>query len=136
MAGLTIGEVARRAGVRTSALRYYEEAGVLPAAERVNGRRHYSEDLVQLIEVARFAQSVGFTLAEVKRLFAGFEGRRDLRAQWRPLALAKLKELDAVIAKARRRKGAIESGLSCGCIRVKDCLPKRQARAAPPKGAR
>jgi MerR family redox-sensitive transcriptional activator SoxR len=125
MAGLTIGEVARRAGVRPSALRYYEEAGVLPAAERVNGRRQYSEDLVKMVEVARFAQSVGFTLAEIKRLFAGFGGKRDLGAQWRPLAIAKLRELDDVIEKARRMKGAIESGLSCGCIRVQDCLPGR-----------
>ncbi len=125
MAGLTIGEVARRAGVRPSALRYYEGAGILPAAERVNGRRQYSEDLVKMIEVARFAQSVGFSLGEIKRLFAGFEGKRDLGAQWRPLARAKLKELDEVIEKARRMKGAIESGLSCGCIRLQDCLPKR-----------
>jgi MerR family transcriptional regulator, redox-sensitive transcriptional activator SoxR len=136
MTELSIGEVARRAGVRPSALRYYEQAGILPAAKRVNGRRHYSEELVKMIEVARFAQSVGFSLAEVKQLFAGFEGRSELCAQWRPLALAKLKELDAVIEKARRMKGAIESGLSCGCIRVQDCLPRQRAGAPRAKGGR
>jgi MerR family redox-sensitive transcriptional activator SoxR len=123
MADLTIGEVARRAGVRTSALRYYEEAGILPRAARVNGQRRYSEDLVNLIEVARFARSVGFSLAEIKRLFSGMRVRKDLRAQWRPLARAKLGELDLVIARALRMKSAIESGLECGCIRVEDCLP-------------
>jgi MerR family transcriptional regulator, redox-sensitive transcriptional activator SoxR len=123
MADLTIGEVARRAGVRTSALRYYEEAGILPRAGRVNGQRRYSEDLVNLVEVARFARSVGFSLSEIKRLFSGMQGRKDLRAQWRPLAHAKLGELDLVIARALRMKSAIESGLECGCIRVEDCLP-------------
>jgi MerR family transcriptional regulator, redox-sensitive transcriptional activator SoxR len=123
MADLTIGEVARRAGVRTSALRYYEEAGILPRPARVNGQRRYSEDLVNLVEVARFARSVGFTLAEIKQLFSGMHGRKDLRTQWRPLARAKLEELDRVIARARRMKSAIESGLECGCIRIEDCLP-------------
>lgn len=123
MADLTIGEVARRAGVRTSALRYYEEAGILPRAGRVNGQRRYSEYLVNLVEVARFARTVGFSLAEIKRLFSDTQGRKDLRAQWRPLARAKIEELDRVIARARRMKNAIESGLQCGCIRVEDCLP-------------
>lgn len=124
MTDLTIGEVARRAGVRTSALRYYEEAGILPPAPRINGRRHYNEDLVSLIEVAKFAQSVGFTLAEIRQLFSGMEGRKDLRIHWRPLARAKLEELDRVIARALQMKRAIETGLECGCIRVEDCLPR------------
>jgi DNA-binding transcriptional MerR regulator len=73
--------------------------------------------------VARFAQSVGFTLSEIKALFNGFKGRSGLGKQWRPLAEAKLKEIDAAIAKAQQMKAAIESGLRCGCIRVEDCLP-------------
>jgi MerR family redox-sensitive transcriptional activator SoxR len=124
MTGLGIGEVARRTGMRTSALRYYEDAGILPRAARVNGRRRYSEDLVSLVEVARFARSVGFSLTEIKRLFGGMEGRRDIRARWKPLARAKLEELDGVIARAEQMKRAIESGLACGCIRVEDCLPE------------
>jgi MerR family transcriptional regulator, redox-sensitive transcriptional activator SoxR len=120
---LSIGEAARRAGVRPSALRYYEQAGILPPPPRVNGRRRYTEELVDAIRVARFAQSVGFTLREVRELFSGFEGRSKLGKQWRPLARAKLKELDAVIARAQRMKAAIELGLGCGCIRIEDCLP-------------
>jgi len=138
MADMSIGEVARRAGMRTSALRYYEDAGILPPAARTNGRRRYSEDLVRLIEVARFARSVGFSLSEIKRLFSGMQGRKDLRAQWRPLAHAKLEELDRVIARAQRMKNAIQSGLQCGCIRVEDCLPDvgRHTSRRAPKGPR
>jgi MerR family redox-sensitive transcriptional activator SoxR len=126
MREMTIGEVARKAGVRASALRFYEDAGVLPRAHRVNGRRRYSEELLDLIQVARFARSVGFSVAEIRALFKGFQGRSKLGAQWRPLAKAKLRELDGVIAKARRMKAAIELGLECGCIRVEDCLPSRR----------
>lgn len=123
MQKLTIGEVARRTGVRTSALRYYEAEGILPAARRVNGQRRYTEDLVDLIQVARFAQGVGFSLAEIRALFSLSQGRSKLRAQWQPLARAKVKELDAVIARAQQMKQAIEHGLACGCIRIEDCLP-------------
>ena len=126
MADLSIGEVARRAGVRTSALRYYEDAGILPPAPRIKGRRRYTEDLVRLVEVARFAQSVGFSLAEIRQLFTSIEGQSDLRLHWRPLARAKLKELDDVIMRAVRMKRAIKSGLACGCIRVEDCLQTRK----------
>jgi MerR family transcriptional regulator, redox-sensitive transcriptional activator SoxR len=123
MVDLTIGEVARLASVRTSTLRYYEDAGVLPKARRVNGRRVYGEDLVNLVQVARFAQSVGFSLAQIKALFSGMSGPHDLRKQWTPLAHAKIAELDRAIASATRMKKAIESGLECGCIRLEDCMP-------------
>jgi MerR family redox-sensitive transcriptional activator SoxR len=115
-----IGEVARRMGVRPSALRYYEQAGILPPAPKVNGQRRYDAALVRRLEAARFAQSVGFSLAEIRTLLAG-PGRRGLSAQWRELAASKVAELDRTIAAARRMKRAIEAGLRCGCLRVEDC---------------
>jgi MerR family redox-sensitive transcriptional activator SoxR len=129
MADITIGEAAKRVGLAASALRFYEQAGVLPPARRINGRRVYDEGLLDLIEVARFAQGVGFSLAEVRALFHGNPGKRRLGSQWKPLARAKLKELDAIISRARQMKGAIELGLECGCIRVEDCLPAKRGGA-------
>src|ERR671921_206234 len=61
---LSIGEVARRAGLATSAIRYYERAGVLPPAERVGGRRRYGPEAVRRLAVIGIAQQAGFTLAE------------------------------------------------------------------------
>ena len=119
---IAIGEVARRTGVPATTLRYYEDEGVLPRAARRNGRRVYDEQMLRLVQVAAFAQSVGFTLEEVKRLFKGLEGRTDLRAQWQPLARAKLQQLDEVIERAQRMKAAIAAGLKCGCIRLEDCM--------------
>lgn len=118
---LSIGEVARRTGARPSALRYYEEEGILPAAPRVNGRRRYDTDIVRMVEVLRFAQQAGFTLAEIKTLFRGFDRGTTLSARWRSLARSKLEELDALMANALRMRRAIEVGLRCGCVRLEDC---------------
>jgi MerR family redox-sensitive transcriptional activator SoxR len=122
MPALTIGEVARRTGVATSALRYYEDAGILPAPERVNGRRRYAVDAVRVVEVVRFAQRAGFSLTEIRTLFHGFGPDTPLNERWAALAQAKVAELDALIDRATRMKRAIEAGLDCGCVRVEDCV--------------
>lgn len=119
---LTIGEVARRTGLRTSALRYQEEAGVLPAPQRVNGRRTYRPETVRVIALLRFAQQAGFTLDEIRIVFHGFGGETPLGERWAALAYTKLRELDAMIAGAEQLKRAIEPGLACGCVRVEDCV--------------
>jgi DNA-binding transcriptional MerR regulator len=90
MRQLSIGEVARRTGVRTSALRYYEEAGILPTPARVSGRRCYDADAIRRVDVLRFAQQAGFPLREIKTLFHGFgaetplSGQRWSGAAWPP----------------------------------------------------
>ena len=122
MPEMTIGEVAKRTGLRTSALRYYEDAGVLPPPRRVNGRRLYGEEAVRVVEVLRFAQRAGFTLDEIRTLFHGFGADTPLNERWDSLAKAKVAELDALIERAARMKQAILAGLGCGCVRVEDCV--------------
>ena len=128
---LSIGEVAWRTGLRTSALRYYEEQGLLPAATRINGRRRYDARMVRMIEVLGFAQQAGFTLNEIKILFRGFDRGATLSARWRSLAKTNLEELDALVANAARMRRAIEVGLRCGCVRLEDCTLPATARSAP-----
>lgn len=118
---LGIGEVARRAGLRTSAIRYYEEAGVLPPPERVHGRRRYAPEAVRLLELIRFAQLAGFTLDEIRTLIHGFRADTPLSERWKALAQAKLRELDERIARAERMKRAVRAGLACGCADVGNC---------------
>ena len=65
MEELTIGEVARRAGIRTSALRFYESIGLMPLPKRVSGRRRYEENTVQMLKIVQLAQDAGFTIAEI-----------------------------------------------------------------------
>jgi MerR family transcriptional regulator, redox-sensitive transcriptional activator SoxR len=119
---MTIGEVARRTGLRTSALRYYEDAGILPAPRRVNGRRRYGPEAVRVVEVVRFAQRAGFSLTEIRTLFHGFAPETTLDERWAALAQAKVAELDALMERAARMKQAILAGLGCGCVRVEDCV--------------
>ncbi len=121
MTSLSIGQVAQRTGIRTSALRFYEEAGILPAPARVSGRRVYDADTVRRIEVLKFAQQAGFTLEEIKTLLHGFRAETPLSARWQALAHAKLRELDVLAARIKRMRRALDLGLKCGCIRIEDC---------------
>jgi MerR family redox-sensitive transcriptional activator SoxR len=121
MKSLSIGEIARRTGLRTSALRYYEEAEILPAVTRINGRRRYDLNMIRRIEILRFAQQAGFTLQEIKTLLHGGDRDATLSARWRALARAKLEEVDALVAKAARMRRGVEIGLQCGCVRLEEC---------------
>lgn len=118
---LAIGEVAKRTGIRPSALRYYEEAGILPPAARVGGRRRYPADTVQRLELLQFAQQAGFSLDEIKTLFYGFGSDTPLSARWRALAQKKLADLDELAERIRRMRGALDLSLKCGCVRLEEC---------------
>ncbi|MEO8561017.1 MAG: MerR family transcriptional regulator [bacterium] len=118
---LTIGEVARRAGVRTSAVRYYERVGLLPVPRRLNGRRRYGADVVRLLHTVRFAQGAGFSVAEIKTLFHGFEANVRPSMRWRALAARKIEELDTFIARTELMREALRTGMRCGCLRIEDC---------------
>jgi DNA-binding transcriptional MerR regulator len=115
---LTIGELARRAGVTTSTLRYYEEVGLLPAPARISGQRRYPESAATVVAAIRLHSDAGFTLAEQKALMASPDGTAD----WRELAQRKLAELDEQIARAQAAREAIRHGLRC---------PRRDAAQRP-----
>ncbi|GAC1399686.1 MAG: hypothetical protein NVS4B12_17510 [Ktedonobacteraceae bacterium] len=79
MGALTIGEVARQAGVRTSTLRYYESVGLLPPPDRVHGHRRYDPGMFSRLCILRMAQHAGFTLAEMHLLVHGFSQETSAR---------------------------------------------------------
>jgi DNA-binding transcriptional MerR regulator len=107
---LTIGELARRCGVATSALRYWEDVGLFPPPARISGQRRYPESAVALVGLILLLRDVGFTLAEQKALVASRGVALD---EWRRLAQRKLRELDEQIAKARAAREAVEHALRC-----------------------
>jgi MerR family redox-sensitive transcriptional activator SoxR len=107
---LTIGELARRTDVATSALRYYDELGLLRPATRVSGRRRYPPEAVGVVGVILFLRDVGFTLDEIRRLLAA---RATSPQAWRELAGRKLAELDERIAEAQAARVAVEHALAC-----------------------
>ncbi len=107
---LTIGELAKRTGVATSALRYWEEIGLMPVPVRASGQRRYPESAVLLVGAILLLRDVGFTLRESKALLAS---RADTVDGWRKLGQRKLADLDEQITKARTAREAITHALSC-----------------------
>lgn len=127
---LAIGELARRTGTATSALRYYERIGLLPPGERAGGRRHYPASASDRVALVRLYQDAGFTLNEIRQLLAtGMRSRRS----WRRLAERKVDELDARVAEAQRAKKLLEHALNCPhrdlftCPRFRAALKARLA---------
>ncbi|MEU4330137.1 MerR family transcriptional regulator [Nonomuraea dietziae] len=115
---LTIGELARRTGVATSALRYWEELGLLPAPARVSGQRRYPPSAVRLVGVVVLLRDVGFTLREVKAFIAARSPAGD---GWRELYQRKLTELDQRIAQAQVARTVIAHGLACPHKDIFEC---------------
>ena len=108
--GITIGELGRRTGAAPSALRYYEEIGLLAPPTRVSGQRRYAPDAVGVVGAILFLADVGFTLAEIKQLMAA---RSASPGAWRDLARRKLAELDERIAEAQTARVAVEHAIAC-----------------------
>ncbi|TDE25016.1 MerR family transcriptional regulator [Nonomuraea mesophila] len=115
---LTIGELAGRTGVATSALRYWEELGLLPAPARVSGQRRYPPSAVGLVGVVLMLRGVGFTLREVKAFLTARSAGGD---GWRELYQRKLAELDERIARAQVARTAIAHGLACPHDDIVEC---------------
>jgi DNA-binding transcriptional MerR regulator len=124
---VAIGELARRAGTATSALRYYERIGLLPPAERAGGKRHYPPSTAERLALVRLYQDAGFTLKEIRQLLAA-GGRRG--GSWTALAEHKIAELDARIAKAGRAKKMLEHALGCPHQDLLNCPSFRAALQA------
>lgn len=121
MGQLRIGDVARDAGLRTSALRYYERAGLLPAAGRIAGQRRYDGGALRTLAVIRLAQEAGFTVAEIRTLLHGFALGTPPSARWRALARRKRREIDALLAGAHRMRRLLDTLLRCECPSLDDC---------------
>jgi DNA-binding transcriptional MerR regulator len=116
---LAIGEVADRAGMRASRIRYYEARGVLPAPERVGGKRRYDEDVLRRLAIIDAAQHVGFGLDEIRDLLASRDELAHERL--RELALAKLPELDELIERAASVRRLLEFCSDCDCDSIDVC---------------
>jgi MerR family transcriptional regulator, redox-sensitive transcriptional activator SoxR len=110
---LLIGELAQRAGLATSAIRYYESIGLLPEPYRVSGQRRYGEETLRRLEFIAAAQQAGFTLREIAELSDGFDVRS--------LAQRKLPEVKAELKRARDRKRWLDAASECTCGSPDEC---------------
>jgi MerR family transcriptional regulator, redox-sensitive transcriptional activator SoxR len=118
---LFIGEVARRAGLRPSAIRYYESIGLLPEPERISGRRRYPAEIVRTLSIIGAAQRAGLTLDDVRELLAASDANGGVSERLRTIAGRKLPEIDALIERARLLRGWLEAAADCRCPTLEDC---------------
>lgn len=118
---LLIGEVARRSGVRSSAIRYYESIGLLPEPERISGRRHYTEEILRTLSVIGASQRAGLTLDEVRELLGAKDSDGPVSERLRAIAQRKLPEVDALIERARLVRSWLGAAADCRCPTLEDC---------------
>ena len=119
---LSIGEVAARAGVATSALRFYEREGLIRAIRSEGGQRRYERDVLRRIAFVRAAQRVGLSLDDIRASLATLPDNRTptsrdwerLSRRWRPL-------LDSRIAELERLRDRLDHCIGCGCLSLKTC---------------
>lgn len=121
MKNWTIGVVAERSGVPASTIRYYEQIELLPPADRVNGRRHYDESILQKLGTIRLAQQAGFTIAEIQALLHHFPANTPPPERWQAMATQKLDELEERLQTIQKMKNILAQTLNCQCETLADC---------------
>jgi MerR family redox-sensitive transcriptional activator SoxR len=114
-AALTIGQLAQRVGLNTSAIRYYEREGVLPEPARESGRRRYGPDAVRRLQLLDVAKRAGFTLDEARVLLESADAGEPASGALRELAQRKLPDLDALIARAQAMREWMLAAADCTC---------------------
>jgi len=125
---LSIGELADRSGLAPSAIRYYEELGLVVAADRVGGKRRFHPEAVDRLRAVAAAQEAGFQLSEIVLLLEqdGTDGRRR-----RELLSEKLQDVRSRIRRLQRVAAALEQAAECGCSSLDHCPIVLSRRAAP-----
>lgn len=122
MPELTISQVAQQARLKPSAIRYYEQIGILPPATRVSGQRRYDTTTIYRLAVVQRARQMGFTLDEVRQLFFGFRPVTRASERWMRLSQRKLAELDALVHEIRQMKKLLRKVMSrCRCETLDQC---------------
>lgn len=122
MKDMAIGEIARRAGIQTSAIRYYESVGLLaPPRRTANGRRRYDASVLQRLALIQLARQAGFHIADLQVLLTGFPAETPPSARWQRVATEKIAEMDALIARSQAVKVWLMDALQCQCEAIDDC---------------
>jgi len=121
---MAISDVAREFGLRTSAIRYYEQIGILPPAMRKNGRRRYDESALFRLAVVQRARETGFTLEEIRELFFGFPPGTRPPKRWHKLSERKIAELRERVNRLKLMQMLLDRVKGCRCDALEECGKK------------
>ncbi|MBF6556211.1 MAG: redox-sensitive transcriptional activator SoxR [Acidimicrobiales bacterium] len=133
---LTIGEVARRAGLAASAIRFYESRGLIHAERTSSGQRRFRRDVLRRIACIRIAQRVGLSLEEIVSALAGLPADRAPSPEdWRRLTRGWGERIDQRIALLEALRGGLTSCIGCGCLSLRTCTLSNPGDVAAALGA-
>jgi MerR family redox-sensitive transcriptional activator SoxR len=119
---LTIGELSARSGLATSALRYYERAGLLSSARTAGGQRRYPRATLRRVAFVRAAQQIGLSLEEIRDALATLpEGRTPTKTDWARLSRTWRPRLDKRISELEALRDSLTSCIGCGCLSLRRC---------------
>ena len=122
MGQLTISQVARQIGIQSSAIRYYEQIGLLPPAQRQSGQRRYDITVLYRLAIIQRARQLGFTLTEIRQLFFGFRDVTQASERWRTLSQRKLEELDHLMDGIKALRRVLKQLMTkCRCETLDQC---------------
>lgn len=116
-----IGEVAKRVGIATSAIRYYEKEGLILKADRRGNARVYGEDIFDRLALIELAKRAGFTVAETRELVRGISRQTALGPRLRAMAEKKLQQAEARIVEAEHMRDVLKLMMNCECPTFQDC---------------
>lgn len=132
---LAIGEMAQRAGLAASALRYYEQQGLISGGRSAGGRRQYPRHVLRRLAFIRAAQLMGLTLPEIRAALASLpDGRTPTKADWEKLSRQWLPLIEARIAELQRLHDKLTGCIGCGCLSLKACKLYNPEDGAAAKG--
>jgi MerR family redox-sensitive transcriptional activator SoxR len=132
----SVGEIAHRAGVATSALRFYEDAGLIVAERNSSGHRRYHSDVLRRVAFIRTAQKVGLSLEEIRTALDTLPAKRTPTANdWARLAASWQPRLDEQIALLTRLRDDLSGCIGCGCLSLTVCRMWNPDDAAASLGA-
>lgn len=121
MSDRSISEAARVVGLRPSAIRYYEQIGVLPVAPRRAGQRRYDDSALHRLVVIQRSRQLGFTLEDIRTLFHGFRDDLPPSTRWRQVSKRKLRELDRLADEIAVLRSRLRAQGSCSCVTLDEC---------------
>jgi MerR family redox-sensitive transcriptional activator SoxR len=122
MTQLSIGHLAERAGVATSAIRFYESRGLISSARTTGNQRRYEQSTLRRIAFIRTAQRVGLSLDEIAEALATLpDGRAPTKSDWHRLSKAWRPRLDEQIERIQRLRDRLDGCIGCGCLSLKTC---------------
>jgi MerR family transcriptional regulator, redox-sensitive transcriptional activator SoxR len=129
----SVGELAARAGVATSALRFYESNGLIHSERNSSGHRRYKPDALRRVAFIRVAQRIGLSLEEIAAALASLPSQRTpTRADWNTLSSRWLPRIDEQIAALEMLRDRLDGCIGCGCLSLDTCelynLDDRAAR--------